>query len=74
MNNGLQPIFPIEDLNHHPGPFGLTKREYFACAAIRGLATPFYNQQEKRLESLEPETIAKAAGDFADALLKELKK
>lgn len=31
---GWHPVYPIPDLNMHPGPFGLTKRELFAVIAM----------------------------------------
>jgi len=45
-------------------PFGLTKREYFAAAVIKGLAANNNNYK--------PSVMASFATDVADALIREL--
>lgn len=37
MIEANKPVFPIQDMNMHPGPMGLTKREYFAAMAMQGM-------------------------------------
>ena len=32
----LEPVFPIRDMNEHPGPIGMTLRDYFAAVALQG--------------------------------------
>ena len=32
-------VFPIRDANDHPGPLGLTLRDYFAGQALSGFMT-----------------------------------
>lgn len=65
---GNQPAYPIRDMNEHPGPFGLTKREAFAMAAMQGMLA---NASIKKLNSSD---AAKAARISADALLASLSK
>lgn len=77
MSDNSGPAFPTTGVMGIQAP-GLTKREYFACAAMHGLCS-------KRLDGVEI-TIAENAGisvseyisDFsvriADALLKALEK
>lgn len=45
----LETAFPIRDLNEHPGPIGLTKRELFAAMAMQGLlANPHFFEHAGR--------------------------
>lgn len=68
---GSQPVFPIPERRSdygevlEPAYRGLTKREYFAGEAMRGLlADPEVNAKRK--------AIAQVSVAHADALLKEL--
>ncbi len=68
MSNHNDPINPIEnpDLWH----VGLTKREYFACQAMRALISThsFTGSKDDR------EICIKASINYANGLLKELEK
>jgi hypothetical protein len=74
-----QPVFPIADLNEHPGPCGLTIRDYFAAKAIR--AQPTFPRSLWQLircafgctytaSRFSPEDYARDAYEQADAMLK----
>jgi hypothetical protein len=63
MSDALQPVFPIQDLNNHPGPIGLTLRDYFATAALANKAT----------QMLMPADVARNAYRVADAMMEARK-
>jgi len=73
----MDPVFPLTDLNVHPGPLGLSKRELFAAMAMHGwlsdsknTATLVYDYEPKQL----PATVSLICVGFADALIAELEK
>lgn len=64
--NAAAPIHPIQDMNTHPGPLGLTKRELFAGMAMQGS----FGFEDRR----SYEEMAQRCVNMADALLAELAK
>lgn len=62
-----EPAFPVEKWGNAQYPvYGLTKREYFACAILAGIwASPSVTDG--------PEEDAKTAIRYADALISKLK-
>lgn len=55
---------------------GLTKREYFAAAAMQGILAKvaLFEDLKGKTVRASPKSVAKAAVEFADALIKELRK
>ncbi len=76
--NGAMPIHPISDLNAHPGPMGLTKREAFAMAAMQAIISTGEAGDKADYtgtsEGTWGETVAINAVAYADALLAKLEK
>jgi len=69
MDNPL--VFPIRDLNEHPGPWGLTMRDYFAGQALASLiAAATENLLVGNPGETNGQTIARMAFDMADAMLR----
>jgi hypothetical protein len=62
-----EPIITLEYNNDYT-PMGLTKREYFAAMAMKGIIT------NKDGLDIKIERIAESAVDMADALIEELNK
>lgn len=60
-------IFPIRDLNEHPGPWGLTLRDYFAGQALTVVNSGGLPKSVP-MDELAP-AIAKACYRIADAML-----
>ena len=62
-----KPVFPIKDMNNHPGPLGITLRSYAAIHIMAGLVSdPSIDAGAER--------IAQFAVALADSLLEELAK
>lgn len=79
MSEGWHPAFPIQDMNAHPGPMGLSKRELFAAMVLQGMhSVPLTDPAAVKLAREEPEQLshimARTAVAQADALLAELEK
>ena len=83
MKNADMPAMPVHDVvetcsaDGNEGPFlltrehtGITKREMFAMAAMQGILT----SETEDWRHKEKESLASAAVEYADALLKELEK
>ena len=76
MKNENPLVFPIRDVNEHPGPFGMTLRDHYA-----GLAMPLAMECIKDnwahdsvsfcWDDGDEEGIAEHAYAIADAMLKE---
>lgn len=66
MTDPQQPVFPTD--YNAPGVPGLTKREYFACAAMQGLLAADSEYDQGAAE------IATWAVKQSDALIAELNK
>jgi hypothetical protein len=62
-----EPIIPLEYNNDYTS-MGLTKREYFAAMAMKGIIT------NKDGLDIKIERIAESAVDMADTLIEELNK
>ncbi len=74
--NGRQSVYPIQDMNTHVGPLGLTKREAFAMAAMQGMAD-YWNEDDSignLTDKGKAHIRANKAVILADALLAELSK
>ena len=63
INDG-GPAFPTMDPNEHYRLMGMTLRDYFAAAALKGQAHRFAHPHEHR------ELLAQDCYDIADAMLK----
>jgi len=72
-SNGVANAFPI-DVSNNPTQWGLTKREEFAKAAMQGLISSFTEKGSIGTWGTEIKETAKAAVEYADALLLELAK
>ena len=74
MNKGLEPIYPILDLNQDlSGLWGLTKREYFAGLAMQGILANEHITKIMELPKHDPVfDTAEIARKLADELLKQL--
>lgn len=68
-NIGHRPVFPICDMNSHPGPIGLTIRDYFAAKAMQGFCA---NNAAMPQTQEHFDNIAEDACRMADAMLKAL--
>ena len=66
-DNTCPEVFDAEHVYGNTYSVGLTKREYFAAAALQGLMADYYNAEGMR-------SIAEIAVEVADALLAELNK
>lgn len=53
---------------------GLSKRDYFACAAMQGLLSGTYQTSERGASDEALRWVAENSTAFADALIAELKK
>jgi len=66
-------IFPIRDVNEHPGPFGLTLRDWFAGQAIAAIITATsagqHHPGRSKPDASTLEGMALDAYELADALL-----
>ena len=60
------PVFPIRDLNGHPGPLGMTLRDHFAGLAMQAVLTS--------TKISDCRVISKDAYAMAAAMLEERKK
>jgi len=80
--SGNEPAQPITDIkgypfyitaleNSRPTAIGLTIRQRFAMAAMQGLLSNQMANYPIRAD-VNPNTVAKAACDYADALIAEL--
>lgn len=77
MNGITARAFPIRDMNDHPGPIGLSIRDYFAAQAMQALLTSQYRYTADEGASAPMETWPDFAGgayQMADAMLKERSK
>ena len=73
MENGNQPMYPINDLNENiSGLSGLTKREHFAAMAMQGLLASRINVKGYEIDG-NIRVYAKSCVKLADELLKQLK-
>lgn len=76
MNNGSKPVYPVFDSQGYvvtnteflKGHNSLTKREYFAAAAMQGYMANYHTPHQA------PNHIAGYAVQCADALLEALEK
>ena len=59
-----QPAFPIKDLNEHPGPMGITMRDYFAAKAMQAIVS------QPTWETCPVEKVAAWSYEQADAMLR----
>jgi hypothetical protein len=59
------PAFPIRDMNEHPGPLGLTMRDWFAGQALAGVLAI----QATCPRTYSPSKNAELAYEMADAML-----
>lgn len=53
----------------YPGIAGMSRREYFAAAALTGICANSYTPWSPNIADITDEQIAKAAFDLADALI-----
>jgi hypothetical protein len=65
---GHSPAFPIRGMNEHPGPTGLTVRDYFAAKAMQAFISSYPNGSAP--SGGDEWAIAEDAYDMADAMLK----
>jgi hypothetical protein len=73
------PVFPIRDMDDHPGPMGITLRDYFAAKAMQGMIVgysegmdwPFQLDMSRGDDDTELLCGARVAYAIADAMLKE---
>lgn len=68
--------FPVENANYRDTHLGLTKREYFACAIMSGMASQFTGRMVERYEvhGEHHPSDAECAVELADALIEALNK
>jgi len=64
-----KPVFPIRGMNDHPGPLGISLRDYFAAKVVQGLCTP--NPEDGDPRTWKYSAIAECAYKAADAMLVE---
>ena len=72
--NGNQPAYPSEVSIWTDPRMGLTKREAFAMAAMRGAVSQHAQSFPRRFDDQVYQTAAMHAVAFADALLAELER
>ncbi len=72
--NGSEPAFPTMYENSN-NTKGMSIREYFAAMAMQGLlANNIYHNPNEKSNMVSVPNLAKAATDYADALILELNK
>lgn len=64
-------VYPIRDLNDHPGQLGLTKRELIAAMAMQGWLAGCRNAYSE-FTGLNTDVVACQSVKLADALLSAL--
>jgi hypothetical protein len=62
-------INPVTDTRGVDISSGLTKRDYFAAAALTGICANSYTPWSPNIADITDEQITKAAFDLADAML-----